>query len=95
MATVTLSRAASRDLADIWAYIATDDLRTADAWLDQVENSCRTLANFPGIGRRREDLGGKVLSFPIGAYIVFYRPIDGGIELARVLHGSRDIERIF
>jgi plasmid stabilization system protein ParE len=27
-------------------------------------------------------------------YLVFYRPIPGGIEVLRVLHGSRDIAAI-
>jgi plasmid stabilization system protein ParE len=27
--------------------------------------------------------------------MVFYRPIENGVEIIRVLHGARDIERIF
>ena len=27
-------------------------------------------------------------------YLIFYRPIPGGIEVVRVLHGARDIESI-
>ena len=30
-------------------------------------------------------------SFPLGNHLIFYRPIDDGIELVRVLHGARDI----
>jgi toxin ParE1/3/4 len=36
-------------------------------------------------------------SFPVSrfrAYQVFYRPIRGGIEVLRVLHGARDIHGI-
>lgn len=28
-------------------------------------------------------------------YLVFYRVLDDGVEVLRVLHGSRDIERLF
>jgi toxin ParE1/3/4 len=28
-------------------------------------------------------------------YTVFYRPIDGGIELIRIIHGARDIPKLF
>ena len=45
----------------------------------------------PEMGERRPDLGRKVRHFPVGDYVVFYRPIEGGVELLRVLHGSRDI----
>lgn len=31
----------------------------------------------------------------IGNYVIFYRPIANGIDVIRVLHGSRDIESIF
>jgi toxin ParE1/3/4 len=35
--------------------------------------------------------------FPVSRfrmYLVFYRPVDGGIEVLRVLHGARDIHGI-
>lgn len=31
-------------------------------------------------------------SFPVFRYVVFYRPLDDGITVVRVLHGSRDLE---
>ena len=34
-------------------------------------------------------------SFPVGRYIVFYMPLDDGVVVIRVLHGSRDIDAIF
>jgi toxin ParE1/3/4 len=34
-------------------------------------------------------------SFPVGDYLVFYREADQGIEIVRVLHGSRDIAALF
>ncbi len=30
-------------------------------------------------------------SFPIGSYLIFYRPMEDGIQLIRVAHGARDI----
>lgn len=33
-------------------------------------------------------------SFPVGKYLIFYRLIDGGLEIVRVLHGARDIENL-
>jgi toxin ParE1/3/4 len=31
----------------------------------------------------------------VGNYVVFYRPIENGIEVVRVLHGRRDIAALF
>lgn len=28
-------------------------------------------------------------------HLIFYRPVEGGIEVLRVLHGARDINAIF
>ena len=43
-------------------------------------------------GRARPELGEEVRSFPIGNYVVFYKPLAAGIELVRVLSGYRDID---
>jgi toxin ParE1/3/4 len=31
-------------------------------------------------------------SFSVGNYLIFYFPIEGGIDIVRVLQGARDIE---
>jgi plasmid stabilization system protein ParE len=27
----------------------------------------------------------------VGVYVIFFRPMPGGVEIARILHGSRDL----
>ncbi|MEH2305596.1 type II toxin-antitoxin system RelE/ParE family toxin [Nostoc sp.] len=34
-------------------------------------------------------------SFPVKNYLIFYRPIDEGIEILPILHGLQDIETVF
>lgn len=29
-----------------------------------------------------------------GNYLIFYRPIEGGIEVVRVIHGARDLPSV-
>lgn len=86
---------AELDLLDIWDYIADDSFDQADEFLDRIEGKLQNLARNPGLGRRREELLPGLQSFPIGNYVVFYRGIADGIDVIRVLHGSRDIEEIF
>jgi toxin ParE1/3/4 len=50
---------------------------------------------MPNMGRSREEIARNLRSFPVGNYVVFYRIIEEGIEVLRVLHGSRDIKRFF
>jgi plasmid stabilization system protein ParE len=33
--------------------------------------------------------------FAFGRYVVFYEPLPDGIDVVRVLHGSRDIDHVF
>ncbi len=67
----------------------------ADALLRQLAGTMRTLAGNPLMGRSREDLLPGLRSFAVGSYIIFYRPVERGIEVARVLHGARDIPALF
>ncbi len=95
MAEVFRSNLAQLDLLEIWAYIAEDSTGAADRFLDLLDQKCRTLAEAPGIGRSREGLAPDLRGFPVKRYVIFYRPIEGGIEIARVLSAYRDIARVF
>lgn len=53
------------------------------------------LAAQPMMGRTREELAPGVRNFPFGRYVVFYMPMDDGIDVVRVLHGARDIDAVF
>jgi toxin ParE1/3/4 len=86
---------AEADLIEIWTYIAQDSPTRADKLLDEIDEKSQTLAQSPFIGKARDELGSKIRSFPIGNYVLFYQPIEDGIEIIRVLHGARDIEALF
>ena len=95
MAHVVRTSQAELDLVEIGVHIAEDDPVAADRWLDLIDQKCWLLATMPEMGRDRADLAPNLRSFPVGDYIVFYLPSDGGIIVIRVLHGARDIESFF
>jgi len=87
---------ADADLLEIAGYLAArSSIRVAERFIDRLGEVFERLAQFPGIGTRREGLAPGLRSFPEGNYVVFYRETDEGIEIVRVLHGALDIERIF
>ena len=47
------------------------------------------------MGRNRNELMENVRSFPIDDYLIFYSPIEVGIEVLRVVSGYRDLEDLF
>lgn len=84
-----------RDTAEIWRFIAERSFDAAERWLSELDREIKLLAIYPGAGRLREELGLGLRSYPLGRYLIFYRPIPGGIEIVRVLHGARNLRRIF
>ncbi|MBD2430113.1 MULTISPECIES: type II toxin-antitoxin system RelE/ParE family toxin [Fischerella] len=90
-----LSQQAEQDLEDIWIYLAQHDELAGDKQIAQLLDRLPMLAQFPDMGRKRDDLLQGLRSFPVKPYIVFYTKITDGIEIVRVLHQSRDIENYF
>ena len=95
MSSIVLLPRAIGDLAEIWDYIADDSEARADAFIDLLDGKIHTLARRPHMGRAREELAEGLRSFPVGRYIIFYRPMPKSIEIIRVLHGARDLHALF
>ena len=85
---------AELDLIEIAAYIEADNAAAAERLLDKLDEKCRLLSEFLGLGRSREELAESLRSFPVGNYVIFYLPFTDGINVIRVLHGARDIRRM-
>ena len=90
-----VSPAARTDLDEIWFYIAQDNADAADKFIHAIVSRFPKLAAMPQLGRRREELSPRLRSFPVGRYVLFYRQVESGIEIARVLHGARDFPPLF
>jgi len=87
---------AETDVYAIARYIAEEaDLAAAYRFLDNIDEMAHLIATQPEMGRKREDLSPRLRSLPVGPFVLFYRATKGGIEIARVLRGSRDIPSLF
>ena len=92
-----LTQRARADLDDIWRYLAVESgsETVADRQIDQLTNSLYTLANWPFLGRPRNDLRRGLRSHSVGEYIIFYRIHRRDVLIQRVLHGRRNILALF
>ena len=97
-ARVVVRDAAEQDLEDSALFIAREDKKAAVRFLDAFKATAALLAERPSAGRRRSfdhvRLAG-LRSMPIGEFenfLIFYLPIERGIDIIRVLHGARDLE---
>ena len=64
------------DLVEIVLYVRRDNARAARRFLSTINDKLELLAEFPGLGRPREEPGRSVRSFPVGNYLLLYRRID-------------------
>lgn len=80
------------DLDKIWDYIAADNIDAADRWVAKLFDAFEALGNMPAMGHKRTDFTEyPVLFWPVGAYLIIYRPQREHIEIVAVTQGSRDI----
>jgi toxin ParE1/3/4 len=92
-----LSPEAALDLEEIWTFIGIER-QNPDVAARQVEmiyEKICILAENPLLGELRPDLGIELRSFTAGNYAIIYRPSASEIEIARVVHGARDIRSLF
>jgi toxin ParE1/3/4 len=92
---------ASRDLDEQADYITTDsNIETALRFYQAADETFELISRHPRIGRAIQLLSPLFVNarlFPLkdfDRFIVFYRPLRNGIEILRLVHGSRDIERL-
>ncbi len=95
MSRVTRRPQAEADILEIWGYIAEDSVVEADRWVDRLDEKFSLWATQPMMGRGRDELAPGIRSLVFGRYVVFFEPLPDGIDVVRVLHGSRDIDASF
>jgi toxin ParE1/3/4 len=85
------------DIAEQARFIADDSPAAAELFIDSVEQAFAMLADLPGIGVSRTYIPDlrmwRVPSFE--KHLIFYRPLEDGVEVIRVLHGARDLVGLF
>ena len=89
---IVRTKRARLDLIEVWQFIADDNEAAADRFLDRIDIVLAMLRDNPLAGRKRPELAPEIRSFPVGNFILFYRPIAAGIELVRVRSGYLDIQ---
>jgi plasmid stabilization system protein ParE len=90
-----VSPKADEDIFELWRYIhARAGIEVANRVEAEIYLAFETLVQNPRLGHKRSDLTSHpVLFFAVYSYMIVYRPRTQ-IEIARVLHGKRDLKRI-
>lgn len=95
MPVIKVAAAAEEDLKEIWAYVAESNPEAANRLIKEITRRFAILRDHPHVGREQDKLLVNLRSLVVKNYLIFYQPFEDGVEILRVLHGSRDIGSIF
>ncbi len=90
-----------QDVLECAMFIQKDNPDVAQRFLESVEKTCQQITSLPEIGSQRQFrqpvLKGirswKVQGFE--NYLIFYRLGEKSLEIVRVLHGARNLKKVF
>lgn len=91
---------ARRDIVATAIYLEEQNPEAAMRFLAAVEDTLALFARMPGIGAARAFAHPRLAGLrwlPVRGFekhLIFYRPVEAGVEIIRVLHGARDIQTI-
>jgi toxin ParE1/3/4 len=99
MARLLVHEQAWANLEELGAFIAKDNPAAASEVVRELRRSFELLVRMPHLGREVRKIKTSEelrlwLSPAFRNYLIFYRELPDGVEIVRVLHGARDIQRI-
>jgi plasmid stabilization system protein ParE len=96
MSRYVLTPPARDDLREIREYIRLDNPDAALRVVDDLRRRCRALARRPYIGHTRTDLLPEEFRiFPVGSYLIVYRPETKPLQIIRFWHAARGTPDLF
>ncbi len=81
---------AIRDLREIADYYAIHNVEAGERILKEFNKQCVYLVQFPMMGRSYESVRPGLRAVPMADYLLFYRILEPGLEVVRVMHRNRD-----
>ena len=90
-----------RNLIELATYIVEDNMDASERFPIAVEETFKQLGEMPKMGKLRQFSHPNLIDVRQQAikgfrrYLIFYRLINSGVEILRLIHGTRNIEDIF
>ena len=99
MARLLVREQASSDVEELGAFIAKNNPSAASEVVRQLRSSFELLSRMPKLGREVKNIKTTEelrmwLSPAFPNYLIFLRELPDGVDIVRVLHGARNIQRI-
>lgn len=95
MPRIALAQAAQRDLDEIFDWLELQQPHLSDRFARTFDETCALYLRQPTMGALCEELEPGLRCFTVWRYLVFYRPIEDGLSIARIVHATRDYPALF
>ena len=86
---------ANQDLNEIADYFAENSLEAGERFFLAFNRKCQQLVAFPNSGKSYAAIRPGLRGLSLEGYVIFYRILDDGIEILRVVSGRRDFPALF
>jgi toxin ParE1/3/4 len=94
MAGFHLRPKAIADLEGIWDYtVDTWGEEQAELYVRMINESFQQIAVNPSLGRFCDAIRDGYRKRGVGRHVIFYRTVDGDVEVVRILHDRMDVDR--
>lgn len=89
------TRSVESDLETIGDFIAQNNPTRAVSFIREMRELISSLGKNPFLYRLRPELGKGARIATMGRYVIIFRVVGEVIRIERVLHGGRDLARVF
>ena len=94
MAQFVLRSKAKEDLLSIGRYTEWKwGIEQRNRYLNQIDDSFPLLAEDPAKGRKCDDIRQGYFKYGVGKHFIYFRNMEAGIEIVRILHQRMDVDR--
>jgi toxin ParE1/3/4 len=90
-----VSAEAEADLEEIGDFIAQDNPVRAEKFIDEIRVRFEEISRMPLAYVARPEIDPGVRACLHGHYVIFFYVTNTTVEIARVLHGTRNLARLF
>jgi toxin ParE1/3/4 len=80
---------ARQDLLDIFHYIAADKPQAAVDFIQELEQRCQLLPNFPNLGTALHHVVPLLRLLVVRGYGIYFRPLENVVRIERILSPGR------
>lgn len=70
-------------------------MEAGEQFFREFNRKSQQLVTFPNSGKSYAEIHSDLRGLPLEGYIIFYRLLDDGIEILRVVSGRRNLPSVF